>query len=370
VEAPLSASAQLGGEEIRRLFAPTDWRAYLDTASYGLPPLATLASLERALEDWRAGRADWQADWDVAGDRCRPLAADLLGAPAGEICLLPAVSVGVGLVASTLEPGDEVVVADDEFRSLLLPLLVAQDARGVRVRRVPFNTLAESVGDSTTLVATSHVRSNGGGVQDLAAVAEAAREHGADVLVDATHSAGVLPISAKLLGLEYVVAAAYKHLLCPRGVAFMRIAPECWRRLKPWNANWRSTRDPYAGYYGGSLDELAEDAARYDVSLAWHPWVGALESLRFLASIDASECARHCVGLASALAEGLGIRPTGSSILGVPVRTDADETRATLAKARIAVGFPAGQVRLSFHIYNNEDDVEYAAGVLAGLLDS
>ena len=357
-----------GSPKARTRFAYPQGRAYLDTASYGLPPRATVAALDRALVSWSEGRAEWQGDWDVAGDDCRALAADLFGAGVDEICLLPAVSVGVGTLAASLGEQDEVVVADDEFRSLLFPLLVAKQARGVCVRRVPFSALADSVRSSTTLVATSHVRSNGGGLQDLEAIAAAARDVGAEVLVDATHSAGVLRIDAARRGLHYVVAAGYKHLLCPRGVTFMRIARDCWGRLHPWNANWRSTREPYVGYYGGSLVDLAEDAARYDLSLAWHAWVGARESLRVLALTELSARERHCVSLASSVAAALGISATGSSVVGIPVRTTMEETRAALAAAGVVAGFPAGQVRLSFHIYNDEHECEIAVAALEPLL--
>ena len=45
----------------------------------------------------------------------------------------------------------------------------------------------------------------------------AARSVGAQVLVDASHSTGILPLAAERLQIDFVVAAAYKHLLCPRG---------------------------------------------------------------------------------------------------------------------------------------------------------
>ena len=69
------------------------------------------------------------SDWDPAGDACRKLIAPILGAPEREVVLLPAVSVGVGLVAASLQEGEEVLVPDDEFRSLLF-FLCSRRARG------------------------------------------------------------------------------------------------------------------------------------------------------------------------------------------------------------------------------------------------
>ena len=280
---------------------------YVDSASYGLPPRATVQAVRAALESWSSGTADWIVDWDGAGELCRPLAAEILGARSEEIALIPAVSVGAGVVFAQLKCNDEILVPDDEFASVMLPALVSAEARGVTVRRVGFSELSSEVRGSTTIVATSHVRSRNGRVQDLAAVAEAASRVGAAVLVDATHSAGILPIWASRLGVDYVVCAAYKHLLCPRGVAFMSVREAAWGKGLPAAASWRSAADPYAHYYGPDLPVLSRTAAQYDVSLAWHAWVGAVPSLEFLRSVEAGQRQQWVVGLAKNLADRLGL---------------------------------------------------------------
>ena len=383
-----SLGGSYASEDAQRILATREWRAslkkaievtdaftrpacrvYADTANYGLPPRTAVAAMERELRSWSDGSASWMADWDPAGDECRKLIAPFLGASEREIALLPAVSVGAGLVAANLHQGDEVLVPEDEFRSILFPMLAAGIRFGLVVRRAPFAGLADAVRETTSLVVTSHVRSNGGGVQDLAAVAEAAKRHGARVLVDATHSAGVLPVDAAALGLDYVLAAAYKHLLCPRGVAFMRMDPSHWKELAPVFSGWRSAREPYVGFYGGTLEDLHDDAARFDVSLAWHPWIGAQASLEFLASVEPEQIRRHTIALACQLAEELGLEPTGSSILGIPTNGQLERAKRALAEAGVAVSFPAGQIRASFHLYNDASDVQTIAAVLGPILD-
>lgn len=366
---PTAPSPAPGSDAVCAWFAPTRWRAYLDTASYGLPPLATLRALEEALAQWRAAETPWRT-WDEGAEETRVLAGRVLGAAPRQVALLPAASSGVALVAAGLTDRDEVVIPDDEFRSLLLPFLVAEAERGTRVRRVPFAELAGHVGPRTTVVATSHVRSNGGGRQDLEAVSAAARAHGAAVVLDTTHSAGILPVDADRLGIDVIVAAAYKHLLCPRGVAFMRVAEGTRLHLPPWQAGWRAAADPYGSYFGGTLDDLADGAARWDVSLAWHPWVGARESLRTLLAVDAAAREAHAVGLATEASRRLGIAPTGSSVMSAPVRATSAEVRARLAEAGIAAAFPAGQVRFSFHLYNRAADVDALVDVVRPLLSA
>ena len=173
---------------------------------------------------------------------------------------------------------------------------------------------------------------------------------------------------ASELGLDYVVVSAYKHLLCPRGVAFFRIARRRWPTVQPIVASWRSAADPYGeSFYGGDLSALCSTAARYDVSLAWHAWVGALESLRFLSSVAEDERERWAVGLAGLLASRLGVEATGSSVLSVPVRSTEAAQRALVA-AGVVAAVRAGKVRLSFHLYNGEEDVDLAARVLEPLV--
>ena len=72
-----------------------------------------------------------------------------------------AASVGVGVLAASLTERDEVVVPDDEFRSLLMPLLAAERARGVVVRRVPFvpgTKQATLIGSRAYCMATAPAR--------------------------------------------------------------------------------------------------------------------------------------------------------------------------------------------------------------------
>ena len=110
---------------IRAQFHPAPGMTYLDSATYGLPPQATVDALDRATRLWQTGTGDWVTDWDVPSDGAPRDFAKLIGAEADTIATIPASSVGTGLVAGMLGPNDEVVVPADEFTSSLFPLLFA-----------------------------------------------------------------------------------------------------------------------------------------------------------------------------------------------------------------------------------------------------
>jgi len=352
---------------IRAEFAPAPGTAYLDTASYGLPPRATVAALDEAIRAWQAGTAWWLDDWDRAGEECRAAFAALIGAETDEIALLPTVSVGIAAVAASLRAGDDVLVPEEEFTSVLFPFIVAAERVGARVRRAPFRTLPEAVRPETTLVATSLVRSQDGALAPLDALLDAAAAHGARVLIDATHAVPFVPLAARLDRIDYLVCHGYKHLLCPRGAGFLRVRREGLGDVPPIHANWRSASPPYARSYGGDL-ELPESAARFDISLDWFAWVGARPALDLLVAWQAAGAWEGPLALAADLADRLGLARPGASIVSVPV-TDADAAQRALAAAGVRVSAPNGRLRLSTHVYTTPEHIERAAAVIVPFVD-
>jgi selenocysteine lyase/cysteine desulfurase len=317
--------------------------------------------MERALHAWQSGLGDWIEDWDRPSDRCRSDFAALVGTDASNIAYIPAASVGAGVVATSLRSGDEVIVPVDEFTSTLYPLLVAAE-RGAVIREVRFEDLAASIRPGTRLVAFSLVQMQTGKTADLAAICARATEVGAEVFVDATQAVPFVPIADLLSQIDYMVVAGYKHLLSPRGTAYFYVRPDRWQGLEAHNANWRAADQPFTRYFGGPL-ALAGSAARFDVSRAWLPWLGASESLRLLASWKDSDLFPAVRRLADRLAEGCGIPAPGSSLVCVPA-SDTERARGALREAGIKASVRGDSVRFAPHVYNTEADIDRAIAAM------
>jgi selenocysteine lyase/cysteine desulfurase len=328
---------------------------YLDTATYGLPPQPAWQALQTSLEQWRHGNTDFEV-WEASVDESRDAFARLVGVPVDWVCISSTVSALTALVAASLPPGSVVVASEVEFTSTLWPWM-AHVERGVEVRLVPLDGLADEVTRGADLVAVSAVQSSTGFIADLDSIAEGARSVGALTFIDATHACGWRPFRAA--DFDFVACAAYKWLMSPRGTAFMTVRPEVLDRIIPLAANWFAGEDIHTSYFGPPL-RLARAARRLDISPAWFNWVGTLPALELLLSIGIERINEHDLALANRFRAGLGLEPGNSAIVSVNV-PGAEER---LRRARVSTAVRAGNLRASFHLYNTEDDVDAAVEAL------
>lgn len=328
---------------------------YLNTASFGLPPRPAWDALQAALDDWRTGRTSWE-HWGEATEAARGSFARLIGVEPSTVAVGATVSGFVGLVASSLPDGSRVLIPEIEFTSTLFPFLV-EERRRVTVRTVPAAELAQSIDETTDLVAFSAVQMATGEVADLTAIAAAARSHGALTLVDATQACGWLPLDGKAF--DIVVAAGYKWLLSPRGTAYMAVAPDRLAEIAPTAAGWYAGEDPHASYFGPPL-RLAADARRLDTSPAWHAWVGAAPALALIEEIGVATIHEHDLRLANRFRAGLGLEAGDSAIVFV----DAPAADGHLEQAGIRAAVRNGRLRTSWHAYNTDEDVEQTLAAL------
>jgi selenocysteine lyase/cysteine desulfurase len=341
------------------LLAPSEYegsptRGYLDTATYGLPPRSTLAAVEGTIASW-AGRGSW-LDWEQNGEACRELFAQIVGAQPEEIAYVAAASVAAGIVAASLpaKAGANVVLYERDFDSVLFPWRPLAE-RGVELRLLPLERLAEGVDQRTALVAVSLVQSSDGRMPDLAAIKAA----GTRLFLDGTQAVGSIPVD--LAGVDYLVAHSYKWLLSPRGLCFFYVRPERLPEITPWLAGWKSRSDPFEDYYGAP--ELASDAHRLDVSIPWFSGPGARASLGLIVGLGAEAIGEHNLALARSFAAELGLAEPASPILRVPV-DDAEAAVERLKRAGVACSARSGSIRFAFHLYNDEEDVALALEAL------
>jgi selenocysteine lyase/cysteine desulfurase len=230
--------------------------------------------------------------------------------------------------------------------------------------------LIRLIDGDTAVVCISDVEYSTGQRYDVTKLAEAAHRHGALLVVDASQSAGGLPIDAPSLGVDALVAASYKWLCGPFGVAVMYLAPHLQGRLDPGLVGFRSHRN----MWDLKADRLVfpETAKRFEFStMAYGCAVGLTTSIVYLLQIGVDRIFDRNRRLADQLIEGL--RERNADVISpqneeertsiVTARfpgADPRELAEHLSSRQVIVSARRDAVRFSPHLYNEPDDITQA----------
>lgn len=333
----------------------TAGRGYLSAATSGLPTVETAAAMRRHIDSWEQGLFD---PVEVAEqlERCREYYASIAGVAASRVGIGSQVSQLVSVIAASLSSGSEVLCVRGDFASLAHPFLQRE---GVTLRYAELADLASAVNERTSLVAFSLVQSATGEIADHHEITRAAEKVGARTLADLTQSLGWYDIGAH--GFDYTVCHSYKWLCAPRGVAFLTVRAGQDDELNPIAAGWYSAEEVWGSCYTDHMP-LADNASRFDLSPVWPSVGGAEAALSFFAGIDRAAVQRHDLDLARRARELLGIEPGASAIVTWPDPEGRD--LAAMRTSGITAAGRAGNARISFHLWNTEEDLELLKGAL------
>jgi len=346
---------------LRDEFAVLRRFAYLNAGTDGPVPAAALlaarAELDRQVSDGRfLAHFDRRRELTTA---VRAGYADLLGCAPADVALMTSTTEAIAraLAGLDLGPGDEIVTSDEEHPGLLGPLQAARDLRGVTVRVVPLDAVADAVGPATRLVACSHVSwlSGSPAPVSLASV-------DVPVLLDGAQGIGAVPVDVGALGCDLYAGAGQKWLCGPDGTGLLYVSPAIRERLAATMRSYASFVDGAAG-----LDAtLQPDARRYDApSLSAEALAFAEAALVTLADAGWPAAHRRARDLAAGLADrlrerGRTVAPRGDTTLVAFSSIDPVQERDRLAERGVVVrDLPTRPLlRASVGAWNDEADLE------------
>ena len=355
---------------------------FLNAASWSPLPLAVQeagrAAIGRKGQPWKLD-AGFQAQ---QYDRARKAAAALIGADSVDVALIPSVGYGVSTAGKVLKipRGSRVLVLQDDHTSPVLEWMSRAEAGGFSVEQVK----QPADGDWTSavlaaidragaaplaLVSISSVHWSDGGALDLSRIAEAVRQKGAAFLVDATHDAGVRHIDVKTLDPDFLIFPTYKWVLGPYGRAFMYVAKRHQNGVPlEQTAPARKGVAAEQKVYFRDLS-YADGARRYDMGERDHfiTLEMAAVGMEMMAGWGNDAIVARLGMLTDRLADGLA--NTGVRVLDRKLRAPhliclqfpkgmADDLPQKLAAENVYAAPRLGRLRISPHVYNDEQDVD------------
>lgn len=210
---------------------------YLDNAATTLrkPPCVADAVVRALCSLGNAGRGATPESLDASRTvhACRVRLARLLGCPESDhVCFAANSTTALNMAINGLvRPRDRVVTTVLEHNSVLRPLHRLAVEREVDVEyagcdaegSLDYDDLERLVRPGTRAVVVTHASNVTGNAIDIARVASIAHDAGALVIVDASQTAGSMPIDMAAMGLDVVCFTGHKGLMGPQGTGGLAV---------------------------------------------------------------------------------------------------------------------------------------------------
>lgn len=279
-------------------------------------------------------------------------------------------AVNVALAALNLRAGQRLLLPDDEFPGLLAAAEGFR-RRGVEIVRIPkladsdldWEALTHYVLSGASVLALSWVCYKTGRKYDVRRVTSLCKSRNIAVVVDGMQAVGFVSERLSTLGAQFVAFAWNKGLLGPPGVGVLWVNPEVLAAAPPFACGLGTfsrmgTDAPHAmgarRYEYGNPNHLGIYIARHAVQALLHISSAAVDAhVTGLSRLLIGELKSRSV--ASPFVDGTDTHSV-SNIVSIP-EGDAPSIARELRSAGVDVaGFP-DRLRISFSVFNEEDDV-------------
>ena len=278
-----------------------------------------------------------------------------------------------------------VVSTEIVFPSTVYPWQRVSSSTGCEIRLakeknnfIHIDEIITLIDQHTAVVCISHVEYGNGQTFDLHLLAEAAHEHGALLVVDATQSAGAIPIDVQACPVDALISGAYKWLCGPFGAAFMYLAPHLQTKLEPGLVGFRSHKNMWD--LDASRIDYPQTAQKFEFStMAFGCAVGLTRAINFLNDVGVENIFQHNRQLADRLIEGLQTRgavitspledKSRSSIVRAHFENiGSNKIIQSLKRAGVFVSRRGDSIRFSPHLYNSMSDIDKALAEIDNIL--
>jgi selenocysteine lyase/cysteine desulfurase len=383
-------------QQYRRDFPIVKRYNFLDHANMAPSPVQVVQAVTRLMNE-KASDAYMMWDrWRRQIDQARENIAKIIGATKEGIWFVNNATDGVNIVANSIDwqPGDNVVMSDIEFPSVVYPFLRKRGRIEVRYApsrisdgegaSVPIDGYERLVNDRTKVVCVSTVDFAFGIKHDLRRIAGIAHSHGAIVLADGSQSAGAYPMDVAADGVDVLTLGGQKWMLAPSAGGIFYMDPRLYATYQPPNIGWMSVESPLdqlrSDYTKGF--ELAKDATRFATGHLNYPGIiGLWAASNYLLRVRMEMIESRIMDLTTALMDGLdelGLplltpkpRDSRAGIVSFQVE-EPDDLIGKLRTSRIvvsgAIQTKGRGLRVSPHFYNTKAEVEELVEAIGKIL--
>ena len=249
---------------------------FLNHGSFGATPIAVLEEQDRIRRLMERDPVHFveRLSHEMWQDSINEL-SKFLNADSGGMSFVANATTGVNTILRSLNlsKGDEIIVPDHAYQACRNAIDFVTERSGARtvVIRIPFriddesdiiDPIVSAINDKTVLAMIDTVSSPTGIRMPFEKLVGLIQERGVDVLVDAAHGPGIVPLNIRKLNAAYITGNCHKWICTPKGSAFLHIRDDRREGVKPLTIghgyssdlpsaekfrmefDWTGTRDP------------------------------------------------------------------------------------------------------------------------------
>jgi selenocysteine lyase/cysteine desulfurase len=314
-------------------------------------------------------------------ETARATFARFIGGAVDDVAVTTSLSAGVSPFASAIdfEARPKVVISDFEFPTIG-QIWHAQELRGAEVvhehadgAEIPVERFDAAIDEQTAVVSIAAVCYRNGSRLAVEEIAKLAHERGALVVLDAYQAIGTYPLDVRELGVDVLAAGVLKYLLGSAGLGFMWARPGLSEQLLPTQTGWFADQNIFE--MDISDYSPSPTARRFQSGTPPIPSIYAgIAGLELMEEIGVAETRRHVTELNERLIAGVDelgaavVTPRDPERRGALVcirSSDAPQLVAALGNEQIVTSERDGNLRVSAHAYNTEDDIDEVLAALA-----
>lgn len=298
-------------------------RVHLNNAGASLMPTPVLDAVRGHLDlEARIGGYEAAAEAAEAIEGAYEAVAGLLGTEPHRIAFMEHATAGfvAALSAIPFRAGDVIVTTRHDYVSNQIQYLSLARRFGVEVVRVPdapeggvdLAAMEEAIHRRRPrLVAVTHIPTNSGLVQDVAAIGAMCRAREVPYLVDGCQSVGQMPVDVEAIGCDFFSATSRKYLRGPRGAGLLYVSERALAAgLEPLFPDLRG-----ADMVAEEIYQPAPDARRFETwEFAWALILGTGAAARYASAVGMAEVRDRVRALAGRLRTELAGLP-GARVL-------------------------------------------------------
>lgn len=355
---------------------------HLNTGSLGATPRSVVDAFTAYMYELEGDPVSREyGPMGVQMEGIRAKAAEFLGATADEMVITNNTTEGMNTVAGgiKLQAGDEVLTTNHEHPGGIVCWEYLAKHRGIKVVQVPMPAPARDKGQILELIkahitprtkvcSIQHVDTITGTRMPVAEISEITRPKGILLVCDGAQAPGMIKVDVKALGVDTYASSSHKWVLAPKGSGLLYIRKEAQERIQPMLL--------HSGYNVYTASSGTRDLPHI---------LAHASAIDFLNALGREKVEARCRSLSNHL------RRRFSEIPGLKLLTTSEEDHTTgmvvygLKSAKngevydklhkehdiVVKHVPKADynaLRFSTHVYNNEDEIDRTADILAKML--